>query len=51
MGTQASEMDLDDEEEDEVVVKDGKASGGRKQTPSLPPKLSRKWHTLGLLQR
>ena len=42
LGMQTSEMEVDDAGEDEVVVEDKGSKGGRKQAPSLPPKLSRK---------
>ena len=42
LGTQTSEMEVDDVGEDEVVAEDKGSKGGRKRAPSLPPKLSRK---------
>ena len=42
VGAQVSEMEVDDAGEDEVVVEDLKSKGGRKRTPSSPPKPSRK---------
>ena len=42
LGTQTSEMEVDDAGEDEVVAEDKGSKGGRKRAPSLPPKLSRK---------
>ena len=42
LGTQTSEMEVDDVEEDEVVVENVGSKGGRKRAPSSPPKLLRK---------
>ena len=42
LGTQTSEMEVDDAGEDKVVAEDKGSKGGRKQAPSSPPKLSRK---------
>ena len=42
LGTQTSEMEVDDMGEDEVVTANVGSKGGRKQAPSLPPKPSRK---------
>ena len=42
LGTQMSEMEVDDAGEDEVVVEDKSSKGGRKRAPSSPPKQSRK---------
>ena len=42
LGTQTSEMEVDEAGEDEVVVEDKGSKGGRKRAPSSPPKLSRK---------
>ena len=42
LGTQMSEMEVDDAGEGEVVVEDKGSKGGRKRAPSSPPKLSRK---------
>ena len=42
VGSQVSEMEVDDAGEDEVVVEDLKSKGGRKRAPSSPPKPSRK---------
>ena len=39
---QVSEMEIDNEGEDEVEVKDKKSRGGQKRAPSSPPKPSRK---------
>ena len=43
LGTQASEMEVDDAGEDKVVAEDTMPKGGRKWAPSLPPKPLRKW--------
>ena len=42
LGTQMSEMEVDDMGEDEVVAENVGSKGGRKRAPALPPKLSRK---------
>ena len=42
LGTQTSEMEVDDMGEDEVVVENVGSKRGRKQAPSSPPKPSRK---------
>ena len=42
LGTQTSEMEVDDVGEDEVVAEDKGSKGGRKRAPSSPPKLLRK---------
>ena len=42
LGTQTSEMEVDDVGEDEVVAENVGSKGGRKRAPSSPPKLSRK---------
>ena len=42
LGTQTSEMEVDDVGEDDVVAENVGSKGGRKQAPSLPPKPSRK---------
>ena len=42
LGTQMSEMEVDDAGEDKVVAEDKGSKGGRKRAPSSPPKLSRK---------
>ena len=42
LGTQTSEMEVDDVGEDEVVAENVGSKGGRKIAPSSPPKLSRK---------
>ena len=42
LGTQTSEMEVDEAGEDGVVVEDKGSKGGRKRAPSSPPKLSRK---------
>ena len=42
LGTQTSEMEVDDLGEDEVVAENVGSKGGRKRAPSSPPKLSRK---------
>ena len=47
LGTQTSEMEVDDAGEDKVVAKNTTPKGGRKWAPSSPPKPSRKRaHTL-----
>ena len=43
VGTQISEMEVDNKGEDEVVAEEKKSRGGRKWVLSSPPKLSRKW--------
>ena len=42
LGTQTSEMEVDNVGEDEVVAENVGSKGGRKQAPSSPPKPSRK---------
>ena len=42
LGTQTSEMEVDNVGEDEVVAENVGSKGGRKRAPSSPPKLSRK---------
>ena len=43
IGTQTSEMEVDNTGEDEVVAEEKRLRGGRKQALSSPPKPSRKW--------
>ena len=43
IGTQVSEMEVDNMGEDEVAVEDKRLRGGRKWALSSPPKPSRKW--------